>query len=126
MRILGDAVAVVVGVCEPPLVPPHQRGVDLRQEVQIPGGLVDLPCGPGRHRRLGDRRVHGIRQVVNYPLIVDGVGQHPVGALMVDEDAKLVAGESEVDVAVGQRVKECVPLPHAHVADLGRDHRFAG
>src|SRR3989442_6456547 len=56
MRILGDAVAVVVGVCEPPLVPPHQRGVDLRQEIQIPGGLVDLPCGPGRHGRLGPPR----------------------------------------------------------------------
>ena len=45
---------------------------------------------------------------------------------MVQDDADLILRQAGLHVAVGQRVEVGIPLPDAHVVDLGRRHRLAG
>ncbi len=126
MKVLAQPVSVGIAFFEPPVIPAHRRIVHLLEEFTVAIGLIQFPQYPTQQRRLGDIRIHREGEVCDVAFIVDGVRDHAIGTLVIGHHADLILGQLAVDMAVCQRMEECIPLPDANVMDFGGNHCFSG
>jgi hypothetical protein len=87
--------------------------------------VIKFQRRPGKERRLGHIGIYWLVEMRHQPFVVNGVRDHSIFALVIEQDTQLILGEFGIHVAVRQRVKKGIPLPHPDIMNERWHHRFA-
>src|SRR5688572_31215008 len=102
MLVLTQPIAICIVLLEPPVVPAHDRFVDLIQKLAVAIYLIEFIGSPCDERWLGHIGIHGKVKAGNGALVMDCVRNHAIFALVIEHNPDLILRKILLYIAIGK------------------------